>query len=42
MSNCPLPRHNLESMEFLSASYEQENGVLVFLKDAQIRRIDQP
>jgi hypothetical protein len=42
ISNCPLTRHNLESVEFLSTVFEQENGVLVYLKDAHALRVHQP
>lgn len=38
LSNCPLPRHNIESVEFLSAAFEQQRGVLVYLKDARVWR----
>lgn len=41
-ATCPLPRHNLESVEFLSASFEQPNGVLIYLKDAHVLRAHQP
>lgn len=41
-ANCPLPRHNLESVEFLTASFEQSNGVLIYLKDAHILKAHQP
>ena len=42
MQNCSLPRHNLESTEFLSEMFEQPNGVLVFLKDCRVMNANQP
>lgn len=34
--NCMIPRHNLMSIEFLTASLNQPNGTLIYLKDAEI------
>jgi hypothetical protein len=34
--NCAIPRHNLKSIEFLTASLNQPNGTLVYIKDAEI------
>jgi len=31
-----IPRHNLKSIEFLTASLNQPDGTLVYLKDAEI------
>jgi hypothetical protein len=42
LTNCPLPRHNIESVEFLTAAFEQEKGVLVYLKDSRVVKVFQP
>lgn len=34
--NCTIPRHNLKSIEFMTASLSQPNGTLVYIKDAEI------
>jgi hypothetical protein len=34
--NCTIPRHNLKSIEFVTASLNQPNGTLVYIKDAEI------
>ena len=40
--NCSLPRHNLESTEFLTSVFQQAKGVLVFLKDCRVLNTSQP
>ena len=42
IQNCSLPRHNLESPEFLTSMFEQNSGILVFLKDCRIMTVHQP
>lgn len=42
VQNCSLPRHNLESIEFLSSMFEQSNGILVYLKDCRVLQVSQP
>lgn len=42
IQNCSLPRHNLESNEFLSSLFQQGSGILVYLKDSRVLTVSQP
>jgi hypothetical protein len=42
IQNCSLPRHNLESIEFLSSMFQQGSGILVYIKDSRVLSVSQP
>ena len=41
-TSCPLPKHDIESPNFIIKAFENTQGIIIFVKDAHIVKISQP